>query len=107
MPMNRAGSFLIEKKGNNRMNKSHISLQSLFILEVTLTEKLLVRQAGLWLAYFGDQKPSLPSLLLPWGECVSCSSVPPGLRVHVRAGCECFRSYTANHMRSGEIRSGS
>lgn len=47
------------------MNKSHILLQSLFILEVTPAEKLLVWQAGLWLAYFGDQKPSLPSSLLP------------------------------------------
>lgn len=42
MPMNRAASFLIEKKGNNRVNKSHISLQSLFILEVIPTEKLLL-----------------------------------------------------------------
>lgn len=107
MPMNRAASFLIEKKGNNRVNKSHISLQSLFILEVIPTEKLLLWQAGLWLAYFVDQKPSLPSSLLPWGECVSCSSVPPGLRVHVRAVCECFRSQSANHTRSGKIRSGS
>lgn len=55
----------------------------------------------------GDQKPSLPSSLLPWGECVSCSSVPPGLRVHVRAVRECFRSHSANHTRSGEMRSGS
>lgn len=89
MPMNRAGLFL-----NNRMNKSHILLQSLFILDVSPAEKLLVWQAGLWLAYFSDQKPSLPSLLLPWGECVSCSSVPPGLCVRIRAGCECFWSHS-------------
>lgn len=49
----------------------------------------------------GDQKPSLPSSLLPWGECVSCSSVPPGMRVHVRA---CMRVFSVTLSQSHEVR---
>lgn len=41
-------------------------------------------------AVLGDQQASLPSSLLPWGQCVSCCSVPPGLHVHISAVYECF-----------------
>lgn len=71
MVVKRAGSFLIKKKkGTKKMNRYNCN--GFLFWRFWRYD----RQAVL-----GDQQASLPSSLLPWGQCVSCCSVPPGLHV--------------------------